>query len=474
MKAVDANLLEFLKKGTQFVVPIYQRVYSWGIAECERLWVDIVQAGKHDAIGAHFTGSIVYVEKDASTRTSAEPDLIIDGQQRVTTVTLLLAALAATLDQLPKDDPDLVEDFSPAEIRALYLTNPLKEGDRFFKLLLSQADKDALKAVIRQAPPPSGGLSRVTKNYDFFVMKLADPAVDLVAVCLGLKKLVVVDVKLTRGVDNPQLVFEAMNSTGKKLSQADLIRNFVLMDLPPINQTQLYEDYWFPMEKEFKGADERRFDEFVRHYLTLKTGAIPRVGDIYEAFKEHAYGEELSGVGRGDLVADLRKHAVWFVRMTLAKEPDRRLAQAFAEIEQLNSTVVYPFTLRLYADYAAQTISRDAFLVIVGVVVSYLFRRAVCRIPTNSLNKTFAGFSSTIDPDAYLDSVLARFLTLGSYKRFPSDSEFDTALQNTDLYHFQRAPYFFQKNGKSRTKRRGQHGGLHDRAHHAAERESFC
>lgn len=342
MKAVDANLLEFLKKGTQFVVPIYQRVYSWEISECERLWDDTVQAGKHGAIGAHFTGSIVYVEKDAGTRTSAEPDLIIDGQQRVTTVTLLLAALAARLDQLPKDEREPVKDFSPAEIRGLYLTNPRKEDDRFFKLVLSQADKEALKAVIRQAPPPTEAQSRVTKNYDFFVAKLADSVVDLVTVCLGLKKLVIVDVKLTRGVDNPQLVFEAMNSTGKKLSQADLIRNFVLMDLPPTQQTRLYEDFWFPMEREFKGINEQRFDEFVRHYLTLKTGAIPRVGDIYDAFKDHAYGEQRCGVSRGDLVVDLSKHAHWFVAMALAKESDRQLAQVFAEIEQLRATVCLP------------------------------------------------------------------------------------------------------------------------------------
>ena len=445
MKAVDANLLEFLKKGTQFVVPIYQRVYSWEISECERLWDDIVQAGKHDAIGAHFTGPIVYVEKAAGTRTSAEPDLIIDGQQRVTTVTLLLAALAARIEELSEGEREPVEDFSPAKIRGLYLTNPLNDGDRFFKLILSQADRDALKAVIRQAPLSKVPASRVLQSYDYFVTQLASPRTDLVGVCLGLKKLVVVDVKLTRGIDNPQLVFEAMNSTGKKLSQADLIRNFVLMDLPPADQTRLYENHWFPMEQEFKGVNEQRFDEFVRHYLTLKTGTIPRVGDIYDAFKEHAYGEELAGLSRENLVADLSKHARWFVAMAMGREIDPRLAPAFAEIEQLKATVVYPFTLRLYADYAAGLIDRNDFLKIVNAVVSYLFRRAVCRIPTNSLNKTFAGLGSSINPAGYVDSILARILTLSSYKRFPSDAEFESALHTADLYHFQRAPYFFRK-----------------------------
>lgn len=444
VKADDANLLEFLKKGTQFVVPIYQRVYSWEIPECERLWDDIVQAGRHDNIGAHFTGSIVYVEKDQSNRTSAEPDLIIDGQQRVTTVTLLLAALAARLEALPEADQEPVEGFAPKKIRGLYLTNPLEDGERAFKLILSQGDKDALKSIIRQAPIPPDATSRVFTNFALFASKLADPATDLVSICLGLKKLIVVDVKLTRGVDHPQLVFEAMNSTGKRLSQADLIRNFVLMDLPPADQSRLYEGYWYPMEHQFTGAHEARFDEFVRHFLTLKTGSTPRFGDIYDAFKAYAFELESVGTSRETLVVDLAKHAGWFVAMALGKESDASLGKAFAEIEQLRATVVYPFLLRLYADYDAGILGQAEFGRIVRDVISYLFRRAICRIPTNSLNKTFAGFASAIDPANYVESIEARFLALGSYKRFPTDQEFEESLRAEDLYHLQRAPYFFR------------------------------
>jgi uncharacterized protein with ParB-like and HNH nuclease domain/alkylated DNA nucleotide flippase Atl1 len=444
VKAVDANLLEFLKKGTQFVVPIYQRVYSWDTAECERLWDDILYAGKRDSVGAHFTGSIVYVEKEQGTRTSAEPDLIIDGQQRVTTVTLLLAALAARLEQMPEDEQELVEGFAPRKIRGLYLTNPLEDGERFFKLILSQGDKDALKSLIRQAPIPADASSRVYTNYELFASKLADPAVDLVAVCLGLKKLIVVDVRLTRGADHPQLVFEAMNSTGKKLSQADLIRNFVLMDLSPKDQTRLYEDYWYPMEREFAGVHAGRFDEFVRHYLTMRTGTTPRFGDIYDAFKTHADGVEGEETLRANVVIDLAKHARWFVAMALGNEPDPALGKAFAEIEQLRATVVYPFLLRLYADYEQGVLGKEDFVEILRNTISYLFRRVICRVPTNSLNKTFAGLAGSIDPARYVESIGARYLTLGSYKRFPTDVEFDEALRVEDLYHSQRAPYFFR------------------------------
>ncbi|MDX2375190.1 DUF262 domain-containing protein [Microbacterium sp. LRZ72] len=445
MKAVDANLLQLLKKSERFVVPIYQRVYSWGEAECAQLWNDLVRAGVRTHLNNHFTGSIVYIERDQGTTTSREPDLIIDGQQRVTTVTLLLAALAARLEELPEQDREPVPGFAPQKIRGLYLTNQYESGDDYFKLLLTQRDKDALKAVVRNAPLPDTA-SRVVFNYDYFLRKLREPGVDLVAVCLGLDKLVVVDVKLTRGMDDPQLVFESMNATGKKLSQADLIRNFVLMDLPPTRQERLYEDYWFPMEREFQGSNEKRFDEFVRHYLTMKsnTNAIPRIDEIYDAFKAYAFRQEADGVAREELVVDLSRHASWFAAMALGTETDPRLARRFAEIDLL-ATVVYPFQLHLYGDYVAGRLPTQAFAQILDVVISYVFRRAVCRIPTNSLNKTFATLASAIDPDNYVEGICARLLTLPDYRRFPTDEEFEESLKTTDMYSIKRRAYFFRK-----------------------------
>ena len=443
MKAVDANLLELLKKGTQFVVPIYQRVYSWDESECGQLWDDVIRAGQRGDLASHFTGSIVYIERDQGTTTAAEPDLIIDGQQRLTTVTLILAALAERLDSLPEDEREPVDGFAPEKIRGLYLTNPYESGERFFKLVLSKGDRDALKAIVRQVPTTDAE-SRIPNNYAFLQEKVADSGLDLADVCWGLKRLVVVDVKLTRGSDDPQLVFESMNSTGKKLSQADLIRNFVLMDLPPAHQEHMYEDYWFPMEREFTGDNERRFDEFVRHYLTLKTGTIPRLGDIYEAFKDHASELQHAGQNRDDLVIDLSRHAEWFVAMALGKESLPGLAKLFAEIEQLRASVVYPFLLRLYSDFSAGRLAESDFATILDTVISYVFRRAVCRIPTNSLNKTFASLGSAIDLGNYVESVWGRLLTLPTYKRFPSDDEFTESLQTEDLYNFQRAPYFFR------------------------------
>ena len=444
VKAVDANLLDLLKKATQFVVPIYQRVYSWDLSECDQLWRDIVRAGSN-SVGAHFTGSIVYVEKDQGNIAQAEPALLIDGQQRTTTVTLLLAAIAAHLDGLPIAAQEPVEGFAPRKIRGLWLTNEYESGDKFFKLILSQSDKEALKAVVRNDPLPSGNSSRVIANYQYFAAKLKEPKADIAAICRGISKLVVVDVHLSRGVDNPQLVFEAMNSTGKKLSQADLIRNFVLMDLRPDHQTHLYEGHWFPMEQAFKGANERRFDEFVRHFLTVRTGAIPRLEDIYDAFKSYVESQSSIGASCEAVVIDLSRTSAHFVKMAFGRETNPQLATRFIELEQLKAVVVYPFLIKVYEDYDAAKITAAEFAQILDTVIAYLFSRTICRIPTNSLNNTFAALTGQVVPGKYVESVVARFLTLDSYKRFPDEGEFTKHLREEDLYRLQRAPYFFTK-----------------------------
>jgi uncharacterized protein with ParB-like and HNH nuclease domain/predicted transport protein len=444
MKAVDTHLLTLLKASSQFIVPIYQRLYSWQETHCAKLWADIVRAGSTAALGSHFTGSIVYVARDQATNTSAEPDLLIDGQQRVTTVTLILAALAARLERLPEDEREPWDGFSPRKIRNRYLLNDDEEGERQFKLILSQSDRQALMTILQGAELPSGMITRVTDNYAFFEQKLNDSRLDLAVVCRGLDKLVVVDVKLERGVDNPQLVFEAMNSTGKELSQADLIRNYVLMDLPPKQQEKLYSAYWRPMELEFAGAEDSQFDEFVRHYLTIKTGEIPRLDDIYDGFKNHAAAFTAADETIESLVIELRQYARRYCAMALGKESDPKLQRAFRDLDQIKADVVFPFLLEAYTDYELGTLTRDDVLEIVDLVTSYIFRRAVCRIPTNSLNKTFAGFSAAVRKDRYLDSVRANFLGFRSYRRFPTDAEFVADLTANDLYNFRRRSYFLR------------------------------
>jgi len=441
MKAVEAKLLSFLQKSPQFIIPIYQRTYSWTDKQCLQLWEDIVRAGSSDSISVHFIGSIVYVEQGLSQVTHQAPVLVIDGQQRLTSVSLLIEALARALGET-----EPVEGFSAAKLRHYYLCNPLEAGDRFFKLLLSQTDDASLRAIVKGSEQPREPSLRVTRNFALFTELLASQRGDLAPVCRGLAKLVVVDIALTRGQDNPQLIFESMNSTGKELSQADLIRNFVLMVLEPSLQTRLYDEYWRPMELEFgQEAYGTQFDSFMRHYLTVRTGEIPRERDVYEAFKEYFHTTPVREAGVEALVKDIRAFARYFCALALGREQDPVLARAFHDLRELKVDVAYPFLLELYQDYATGILSGADFEAAVRLVEAYVFRRSICAIPTNSLNKTFATFGKTLKKDRYLESVQAHFLTLPSYRRFPGDDEFKRDLQTRDLYNFRSRSYWLRR-----------------------------
>ena len=246
MRAAEAKLLTFLRKSPQFVIPIYQRTYSWTEKECLQLWDDIVRTGENEKISVHFVGSIVYIETGLSQVTDQSPLLVIDGQQRLATVTLLIAALINALG-----DTEPVEGFSKRKLRNYYLINPEETEDRHYKLILSQTDKESLTAIVDSSDQPKEHSVRIVQNFELFEKLIANCNGDFLAICTGLLKLVVVDVALTRDQDNPQLIFESMNSTGRELSQADLIRNFILMGLETDLQTRLYKQFWRPMELDF-------------------------------------------------------------------------------------------------------------------------------------------------------------------------------------------------------------------------------
>jgi uncharacterized protein with ParB-like and HNH nuclease domain/predicted transport protein len=441
MKATEARLLDFLKKSPQFVIPIYQRTYSWTESECRQLWEDILRTGSNDAIAAHFVGSIVYIERGLYQVVKPSSLLVIDGQQRLTTVSLLIAALAKALG-----DTEPLDDFSAEKLRGYYLLNPLEKEERRYKLILSQTDKDSLIAIVRGSEQPKESSLRVTQNFQLFEGLIAGCKSDFAAVCKGLAKLVVVDIALSRDQDNPQLIFESMNSTGRELSQADLIRNFILMGLEPDLQSRLYGQHWRPMEVDFgQEAYESQFDAFMRHYLTVKTGEIPNVNRVYEAFKTHARSPEVAREGVEALVKDIRDFARYFCAMALGAETDAELGLAFHDLRELKVEVAYPFLLELYHDYACGLLPKADFLAAVRLVESYVFRRAICAIPTNSMNKTFATFTKAVKKDRYLESIQAHMLALPSYRRFPGDDEFRRDLQTRDLYKFRSRSYWLRR-----------------------------
>lgn len=441
MKATEAKLLAFLKKSTQFIIPIYQRTYSWTEKECRQIWDDVLRAGRNDDISVHFIGSVVYIEKGLFQVMNQPPLLVIDGQQRLTTISLLLEALARQLG-----DTEPLDGFSAKKLRSYYLLNPLEDGDRGYKLLLTQTDKDTLLALVQQKDLPKEKSLRVRENFEFFQKQIVAHKDDIALLCQGLAKLVIVDVALNRDQDNPQLIFESMNSTGRELSQADLIRNFILMGLEPDHQTRLYEDHWRPMEVEFgQEAYGSYFDSFMRHYLTVKTGDIPNIRDVYEAFKNHVRAKDSNSAGVDQLVADIHAYAHYFCAMALGRETNKPLAEAFQDLRELKVDVAYPFLLELYHDYQNGILSREHLLEAVRLTEAYVFRRAVCAIPTNSMNKTFATFGRAFKKDRYLESIQSYFMLLPSYRRFPKDEEFKREIKVRDLYKFRSRSYWLRR-----------------------------
>jgi uncharacterized protein with ParB-like and HNH nuclease domain/predicted transport protein len=389
-----------------------------------------MRAGTSDNIKAHFLGSIVFIQR-GDYMFSDTPVLLIDGQQRLTSITLLLSALQKIL---AKSGGEPLEGFSSEKIRGYYLLNTFESGENRYKLLLSKTDKDSLVEILG-GPPAASESIRIKRSYELFKSRLEALGDDLAPLCQGLRKLTVVGISLTQGEDNPQLIFESMNSTGLGLSQADLIRNYLLMGLGASEQTMLYEHYWLPMEIGFgQEAYATDFDKFMRHYLTLKTWKIPKFDRVYAAFK--SYASDFEAGGPEELLSDMLSFSNYYCAMVLKpeKEKDAGLARAFGDLLELKADPVYPFLLEAYDDFAKGILSRDDFLEIARLTESYVFRRSACSIPSNSLNLTFAIFTRGLGKERYLESVKAKFLALEDYKRFPSDEEFKKALPLWRLY----------------------------------------
>lgn len=445
MKATETRLFKFLQKSAQFIIPIYQRQYSWTHAQCEQLLKDIERAGSTD-LEAHFIGSVVYVERGLYSHSDVPQLLVIDGQQRLTSATLLIAALTREIQQRAYNGTaNVVDGTNAKKLKMYYLCNDAEDGDLFYKLILTKADDEALRNIVDgKVIQDEDSALRVIQNYLLFERKLQNASdLQLNQIYTGLQKLIIVDIALDREKDNPQLIFESLNSTGLDLSQADLIRNYVLMGLEPKQQIQLYNDHWFPMESEFGHGEYRwLFNQFMRDYLTVKTRQPPRVGDVYEAFKKYSSALE-SNIS--EVVADVHLHAKFYIAVVRELEKEPKLLEVFKDINAYKVDVAYPLILELYHDYYFKILTLDEFEECCRYIESYVFRRYICDIPTNSLNKTFAGFGKTLKKDKYLESFKAELLKLTSYRRYPSDDEFKRCLATKDMYNIRSKSYWLRR-----------------------------
>ncbi|MGL2686425.1 GmrSD restriction endonuclease domain-containing protein [Helicobacter pylori] len=439
MKADAIKLLDFIGKSQekQFVIPIYQRVYSWEKEHCKQLWDDIIKTGGNDQIEGHFIGPIVFVH-DGIYTTNHNELLIIDGQQRLTTITLLFIALRNYLN----DEDEFLEKFSHQKIRNRYLINSDEKGDKKFKLILSESDRDTLLSLIdKDRRKPSEPSLKIMENFKLFEEWIRKNTDKLETIFKGLDKLMVVEISLERGKDNPQLIFESMNSTGKDLTQTDLIRNYILMGLEPEKQKIFYKKYWRAMEEAFK-QNETLFNQFVRHYLTIKTREIPNINKVYEAFKRY---QQERGIETEVLLQDLQKYCGFFCQIVFKKEDDKGLNKALSFLVDLEMDVIYPLLLELYSDYIDGVLSQQDFIPIIYLIESYICRRAVCGLGTNSLNKVFPSFTKKINKDQYLESIKVHFGYLTEKQRFPNNDEFKKLFITIDFYNFQKKKYFFER-----------------------------
>lgn len=446
MQAGETTLNKLLNTSRQFIVPIFQRNYSWQKNQYEQLWLDILRASKFKEKQNHFIGSIVYIDMGTP---AGRPQqlLLIDGQQRLTTISILLCAIK---DYVQKFNLE-TKLINLAKIKNQFLYNSDEIDEDRYKLLLNVQDKETyIKLIDNTIFTVNKPATNIIKCYEFFYERIEDfikQYGQIDEIYAGIFKLSLVLISLDKDSDNPQMIFESMNSTGKDLSQTDLLRNYLLMDLTPEKQTRLYKTYWKPMEELFGEDiyknDVNKFDYFIRDFLILKsdTGYICKINNVYENFKRYYLDNNCEKFA---VLRDLFTYAKYYACIDLLQENDDELKLYWQEFKKLDSHVVYPFLLKLYDDYSRQILIKEDFKKILQVVISYLWRRAICEIPTNSLSKTFATLYQAVDKDDYVNSVIKAFVFKSSYKRFPSDYEVREKLQTKDIYHFRLRKYLLE------------------------------
>lgn len=434
MDAHDVRITEMIDGQKQYIVPVFQRDYSWGTKQCLQLWKDIVRVGKDTKAKGHFIGSVVYIEAE-ETSASITRWLLIDGQQRLTTLLLIFAALRRRMraDGEADSDSETGDLPTPEAIEDSYLINRHVRGERRYKLHLRRTDHETLTALLDDKPLPTNPSERIVGNFEFFIeaMKEADPFL----VYRGLRKLIAIDVHLSRGQDDPQMIFESLNSTGLDLTQADLIRNFVLMRQNEEKQTQLYENYWRPIEVAFGAKYRTEFDKFIRDYLTIKLKPSKQFKseEIYQQFRAF-FQANTADQPVEVLLDELKRFSAYYVGFSLGQESNERLGAALKRLRGLVE-VASPLMLQLYDCHSrVRTLDLDKFLEAIGTIESYVFRRAVCDMQTRSLYQIFASLAYYVREAAPLDSLKAGLYRQGRKRRYPTDTEFREALESRDVY----------------------------------------
>ncbi len=430
MKANELQINNFLQApNVQFVIPVYQRNYDWKNVECKELLNDIISVETEDR-GTHFIGSIVFVHEGTYSTSEVKELVIIDGQQRLTTINILYVALYRFAKETNRTQDS-------ERLYNMFLTNQYVQNESS-KLKLKQTDVNfyAFKAIMLGTEKEYTTYSNVTENYNFFRSCINEENFE--TILRGLNRLIFVEISLERDKDDPQRIFESLNSTGLDLSQSDLIRNFILMDLPPKDQNRIYETIWNPIEENAKDIVKQSslVSDFIRDYLTLRNKKIPNKNKVYAEFKslypdkkEDAYHQELENI------KSLSVHYKKLVNPSVVT--DTSIRRELEYINRLEINVAYPFLLQVFEDAENGLIGKEDLIKILKLIQSYAWRRFIVGLPTNALNKIFMSLYSEVDTEEYYDSIAKVLLKKKGSAKFPTNEDLKTALKDKDLYNTQ-------------------------------------
>jgi uncharacterized protein with ParB-like and HNH nuclease domain len=441
MKANETKVEDFLSSNkTQFVIPVYQRNYDWTTGQCKQLLDDILEVGTSKKMNAHFIGSIVYVHDDVYTASRIKELTVIDGQQRLTTLTLVYLALYRLAKVI--QNVELVN-----EISETYLINKFSPEEEKLKLRPTDNNDRALKYLLRSDENEEySDFSKLIDNFNYFKGRITEE--NYQTVLKGLSKLMFVEVSLDREKDDPQRIFESLNSTGLELAQADLIRNYILMGLNRKDQNKIYQNYWEVIEKLAKDEtlNVSRVSDFIRDYLTLENKNIPNKGKVYLEFKTKYPTTTLDELETNlSGIKSLVKHYNKLINPK--NETDKEIRLQLEYINRLETNVAYPFLMKVYDDYSNSIIDKPTFIKVLDLVQTFTWRRFILGLPTNALNKIFMSLYDKVEPTNYLYSIQKSLLQRTGVQRFPKNAEVIDALKVKDVYNIKskNRTYFLER-----------------------------
>ena len=438
MKASERKITKlFSESDTVFSIPVYQRDYNWQEKQCQRLFKDILQTGKNEKVSSYFLGSIVYIH-DGIYGVGEKEFHVIDGQQRMTTLTLLFLAIYFKLKGtiLAKDADKIYNQ---------YVVNPYSEKEIKLKLLPPEENLYILNKISHNKFNELEAFQdrNMLKNYLFFEKELENLSFDdMKHLSNGIEKLIYIDIALEKGKDDPQKIFESLNSTGLDLSQGDLIRNYILMDLERGEQNRIYKEIWIPIENNCKVSDGSEItsyvSDFIRDYLTLKTEKISSKPKVFETFK--AYYEKEND----EKLEDMKKYSEaysYIIKPSLEK--DRDIQRELDYLKSLDKTVINTFLIGILKDYKDNILEKDELVNMFILLQSYLWRRYITEKPTNALNKIFQGMYGKISRSGnYYENLVDVLMA----EDFPTDEELESALKLKNVYKDkEKLNYVFKK-----------------------------